>query len=189
MPRRSHHRKRGSGLRASALIAFLLLLVAGAWFWQRQAHETAIDGATSTSASTSDATGRRETVLALPPAESVRLGEATVATPAPPPVGTSPAAAALPAFLPAEARDTLQLIASGGPFPHRQDGSVFGNREGHLPKRERGFYREYTVETPGLGHRGARRIVTGGQPPSEYYYTDDHYESFRRFDVPLQVQP
>jgi len=89
----------------------------------------------------------------------------------------------LPAFLPIEAHDTLALIARGGPFPHRQDGSVFGNREGHLPARPRGYYHEYTVDTPGLDHRGARRIITGGQPPEMYYYTDDHYNSFRSFQV------
>lgn len=92
--------------------------------------------------------------------------------------------AGLPAFLPPEARATLALIAQDGPFPHPQDGSVFGNREGLLPRQPRGYYREYTVATPGLGHRGARRIVTGGKPPLEYYYTDDHYASFRRFQVP-----
>ena len=91
---------------------------------------------------------------------------------------------ALPAFLPAEAHATLALIARGGPYPHRQDDGVFGNRERHLPQKPRGYYREYTVETPGLGHRGARRIITGGQPPLEYYYTDDHYDSFRQFQVP-----
>ena len=76
------------------------------------------------------------------------------------------------------------MIARGGPYPHRQDDSVFGNRERRLPQKSRGYYREYTVETPGLGHRGARRIITGGQPPLEYYYTDDHYDSFRQFQVP-----
>lgn len=90
--------------------------------------------------------------------------------------------ASVPAFLPREARATLALIERDGPFPHPQDGGVFGNREGHLPRRERGFYREYTVETPDLRHRGARRIVTGGTPPRAYYYTDDHYDSFRRFE-------
>jgi ribonuclease T1 len=80
--------------------------------------------------------------------------------------------------LPAEARQTLALIKAGGPFPYRQDGSVFGNREGLLPKRERGYYREYTVKTPGAKDRGARRIVAGRG--AEYYYTDDHYRSFRR---------
>ncbi|MFT3757208.1 MAG: ribonuclease [Pseudoxanthomonas sp.] len=99
---------------------------------------------------------------------------------------TPQATTALPAFLPPEAHATLRLIAQGGPFPHRQDGSVFGNREKHLPQRPRGWYHEYTVATPGLNHRGARRIVTGGTPPSEYWYTDDHYESFRRFDYPAQ---
>lgn len=93
-------------------------------------------------------------------------------------------AAALPAFLPAEAHATIALIQRGGPFPHRQDGQTFGNREGLLPRQPRGWYREYTVDTPGLNHRGARRIVTGGQPPREWYYSDDHYRSFRRFDPP-----
>ncbi len=90
-------------------------------------------------------------------------------------------AAALPAFLPPEARDTLALIARGGPFPHQQDGVVFGNYEGLLPREPRGYYHEYTVETPGARTRGARRIITGGTPPAVYYYTDDHYRSFRRF--------
>ena len=94
--------------------------------------------------------------------------------------------AGLPGFLPAEARRTIALIQRGGPFPHRQDGSVFGNREQRLPQRERGYYREYTVETPGAGNRGARRIITGGKPPDAWYYTSDHYESFRSFNVPAQ---
>lgn len=82
--------------------------------------------------------------------------------------------------LPPEAHDTLRLIATGGPFPHRQDGSVFQNRENRLPRQPRGWYHEYTVRTPGSRDRGARRIVTGGEPPREYFYTDDHYRSFRR---------
>ena len=80
--------------------------------------------------------------------------------------------------LPREAQATLALIKAGGPFPYRQDGRTFGNREGLLPKRDRGYYREYTVTTPGAKDRGARRIV-GGQD-GEYYYTDDHYRTFRR---------
>ena len=91
---------------------------------------------------------------------------------------------ALPAFLPDEALATIDLIQRGGPFAHPQDGAVFGNREGHLPARPRGYYREYTVATPRLPHRGARRIVTGGRPPEVWYYTDDHYDSFRRFQMP-----
>ena len=86
-----------------------------------------------------------------------------------------------PAFLPPEARDTLALIEAGGPFPYRQDGSTFQNREHRLPEHPRGDYREYTVETPGSDDRGARRIIAGGDPPSEFFYTDDHYGSFRRF--------
>jgi guanyl-specific ribonuclease Sa len=94
--------------------------------------------------------------------------------------GTSPA---VPNFLPAEARATLDRIASGGPFTHRQDGVVFGNYENLLPQQPRGYYHEYTVETPGADTRGARRIITGGTPPDTYYYTDDHYHSFRAFKV------
>jgi len=90
----------------------------------------------------------------------------------------------LPGFLPAEARQTIALIQRGGPFPHRQDGTTFGNREQRLPQRPRGYYREYTVDTPGASNRGARRIITGGDPPQAWYYTDDHYDSFRSFTVP-----
>jgi ribonuclease T1 len=82
------------------------------------------------------------------------------------------------ATLPKEARETLALIRSGGPFPHQKDGSMFGNRESLLPKRERGYYREYTVRTPGAHDRGARRVIAGRG--GEYYYTDDHYRTFRR---------
>lgn len=80
--------------------------------------------------------------------------------------------------LPIEAHATLELIKAGGPFPYRQDGRVFGNRERLLPRKERGYYQEYTVRTPGARDRGARRIVAGRG--GEYYYTDDHYRSFRR---------
>jgi len=84
--------------------------------------------------------------------------------------------------LPAEARETLARIRNGGPFRYDKDGSVFFNREGLLPRRPRGYYTEYTVRTPGARDRGARRIVAGGDPRSsgEYYYTGDHYRSFRR---------
>ncbi len=91
------------------------------------------------------------------------------------------AVAALSA-LPAEARDTYRAIRSGGPFPYSKDGTVFGNRERLLPSQARGYYREYTVPTPGSRDRGARRIVCGGtQPaaPEACWYTDDHYASFR----------
>ncbi|WP_127168901.1 ribonuclease [Xanthomonas sp. BRIP62415] len=90
----------------------------------------------------------------------------------------------LPGFLPTEAMATIVLIQRGGPFPHPQDGSVFGNHEQHLPARPRGYYHEYTVETPGSPDRGARRIVTGGTPPQAWYYSDDHYQSFKSFQGP-----
>ena len=80
--------------------------------------------------------------------------------------------------LPPEARQTVALIKAGGPFPHAQDGKTFQNREKHLPLRERGYYREYTVNAPGAKDRGARRIVSGRG--GEFYYTEDHYRSFRR---------
>ena len=86
--------------------------------------------------------------------------------------------------LPPEAEKTLQLIKRGGPFPYERDGAVFQNRELRLPVEPRGFYREYTVPTPGSRDRGARRIVTGGEPPRVFYYTDDHYRTFRRIEVP-----
>jgi ribonuclease T1 len=79
--------------------------------------------------------------------------------------------------LPAEARQTLALIDTGGPFPYAQDGTVFGNLEHRLPGHARGYYHEYTVRTPGSHDRGARRIVTGRG--GETYYTDDHYDTFR----------
>ncbi|KLD73953.1 ribonuclease [Xanthomonas hyacinthi] len=111
---------------------------------------------------------------------------AALPAPAPAQAPATPAASAddtLPAFLPPEARASIALIQRGGPFPHRQDGSVFGNRENRLPSRPRGYYREYTVDTPGLEHRGTRRIVTGGDPPDVWYYSDDHYASFRSFSI------
>jgi len=84
------------------------------------------------------------------------------------------------ASLPAEARETLRLIDRGGPFPYPRDGTTFHNRERRLPEQSSGYYREYTVPTPGSRDRGARRIITGAQPPAVFYYTADHYETFRR---------
>ena len=89
--------------------------------------------------------------------------------------------------LPPEARVTLALIKRGGAFPYpRKDGSTFGNFEKRLPEQPRGYYREYTVPTPGSRDRGARRIVAGSgrmgnvATSGEYYYSHDHYRSFRR---------
>lgn len=193
MPRRSRRRNQGPGWGKPLLIVAVLLLVLGGWWWQRgrQADEAPV---AAPAQSTASVNGHSEQALALPPVESTAIGDATT-TPPPPRTATPPAStpaapsAALPDYLPAEAVQTLRLIGAGGPFPHRQDGSVFANREGRLPRQPRGYYHEYTVDTPGLDHRGARRIVTGGNPPAEFYYTDDHYDSFRRFEARLPVSP
>lgn len=94
----------------------------------------------------------------------------------------SSAATITVAELPEPARTTYGLIRQGGPFPYEKDGSVFGNRERTLPRATRGYYREYTVSTPGSRDRGARRIVCGGpsRAPRACYYTADHYASFRQ---------
>jgi ribonuclease T1 len=86
------------------------------------------------------------------------------------------------AALPREAQEVYALIGRGGPFHYDRDGVVFGNREGLLPERPRGYYREYTVRTPGVKSRGARRLICGGpaRTPDACFYTDDHYQSFRR---------
>lgn len=93
------------------------------------------------------------------------------------PVGNGPASADK------EINKTLTLIKQGGPFPHKQDATIFQNRERVLPKQPRGYYHEYTVRTPGTKTRGARRIVTGGTPPHEYYYTPDHYRTFHKLEA------
>jgi guanyl-specific ribonuclease Sa len=143
------------------MLAFLAVMVFMAW---RHPDTLARDDA-----------GARPTAVELPTTRRDPRAEAPVEAP-------RDAAAAGAGALPPEVHETLALIAAGGPFPFDRDGVVFGNYEHRLPHRERGWYREYTVPTPGLDHRGARRIVTGGEPPSEYWYTDDHYESFRRID-------
>lgn len=132
----------------------LALVLFAAWTWWRQPAPEAVPDTPGT-----------------PPAAVTRAPDVATRTP-------DVAAATIPR----EAFDTLRLIERGGPYPHRQDDGVFGNREGLLPPRPRGWYREYTVRTPGERDRGARRIVTGGAPPTEFFYTADHYRSFRRFD-------
>jgi ribonuclease T1 len=82
--------------------------------------------------------------------------------------------------LPPQADDTLQLIDRGGPFPYRQDGQIFQNREGVLPGEPSGYYHEYTVVTPGSPDRGARRIVTAKSGTD--YYTSNHYATFNAID-------
>ncbi|MEO8364990.1 MAG: ribonuclease [Pseudoxanthomonas sp.] len=169
MTRRSRSRNRSTA-RKPGLIALVLVVLLGGWFWQQQrTHHKPMVAAETTPAIASES-GRQSKPLPLPGPERES--------------GASARGDVLPAFLPPEAHETLRLIARGGPFPHPQDGSVFGNREKRLPSQPRGYYHEYTVDTPGLSHRGTRRIITGGQPPVVYYYTDDHYDTFRSFQVP-----
>ncbi len=134
-------------------------------------------GSDSESASSDAAPGSRDAVTAsADPAVTPDPGT----TPASPTTTEWPRYSELPTVtlgeLPPEALDTLRLIRDGGPFPYDQDGSTFQNREGLLPDYEVGFYAEYTVETPGLSHRGARRFVVGDD--GAIYWTDDHYASF-----------
>lgn len=160
----------------SALGAFLTLIVvvAGILFSQSNggARPTATvaptirAAPTATIAATTAATRPPPTATATPRAQSIAPtpndGLATVALGA----------------LPPEARQTIALIDRGGPFPYDRDGITFGNREGLLPLQSNGYYREYTVITPGSADRGERRIIAGRD--GQLYYTDDHYESFRR---------
>ena len=112
-------------------------------------------------------------------AAGLLLAFAAIATPAVAQKGPPPPPADIPvAELPPEARATIALIRKGGPYPYAKDHAVFGNREAHLPRQKQGYYREYTVKTPGERTRGARRVVTG--KGGEMFYTDDHYNTFRR---------
>jgi ribonuclease T1 len=146
------------------------LLLLGLWAWsQRDAPAPAVGAPAQPTASAHDP---------LPPGVT-----STRARP------TSSAHARYPDWLPVEALDTLALIERGGPYPHRQDGARFQNRERRLPSQPRGYYREFTVRTPGSRDRGARRIVSGGgghdgSRPVEFFYTADHYRTFRRFAPP-----
>lgn len=117
--------------------------------------------------------GRFASFLAL-----VLLALSTLCAPAGARDRSDPVSIVALAELPPEARQTVALIHRGGPFPYERDGIVFGNFERMLPSRERGYYREYTVPTPGVRSRGARRIVSGRG--GELYYSDDHYKTFRR---------
>ncbi len=154
-------------MRKSPTLVWLLLAIALVFGW-RQLQ-------TNTSASTPDSINASADVAN--PA-GVGITPAPRADPA-----SRPPSQGLPDFLPPEAGEVVSRIRRGGPFPNAQDGSVFGNYEGRLPRQPRGWYREYTVPTPGLSHRGTRRIVTGGTPPQVWYYSADHYRSFRRFDI------
>lgn len=112
-------------------------------------------------------------------AAALLLALAAIAAPAVAQKAPLPAASEITiAELPPEARATIALIHKGGPYPYAKDHAIFGNREGRLPRQKRGYYREYTVKTPGERTRGARRIIAG--KGGEMFYTDDHYNTFRR---------
>jgi ribonuclease T1 len=149
----------------------ILLAIFALWWWQGGNQDSRTEDASPASAH-APAAQSAKLLLALP-----HSGQETAS-------GTSAnKSPSLPDFLPGEAHRTIELILRGGPFPHRQDGAVFGNREKRLPRQPHGYYREYTVRTPGERDRGARRIVAGGDPPREFWYTADHYRTFRHFEV------
>lgn len=138
---------------------------------------TALDSApTSTSSTAATGPGRTTTTTSREARRTTTTGRGARST-ARPSDGRSVALSRLPN----EAADTWALVESDGPFPFDRDGVVFGNFEGHLPRRARGYYREYTVVTPGLDHRGARRLVVGED--GDVWYTDDHYETFQPVDT------
>lgn len=151
-----------------AILAFFALLLAGCG--GLVTIETATPGST---AATNAATAVAATAS---PQQSAGPTKTPRATKAPTSIDGLQTISA--SNLPPEARHTLELIDNGGPFPYRNDGIVFQNREGILPKQRSGFYHEYTVVTPGASDRGARRIITGAG--GEIYYTDDHYATFKR---------
>ena len=150
---------------------WLMLAVAALawWSWQQQAtHTPSSNGATPPPVLSAP------TVPASAPARSARAA--------------APASVAYPNFLPVEAHAVLDRIVHGQPHPYPQDGGIFGNRERRLPAQPRGYYREYTVPTPGERDRGARRLITGGAAsanamPRQFWYTADHYRSFRAFQL------
>ncbi|MEY3145193.1 MAG: hypothetical protein RL342_864 [Pseudomonadota bacterium] len=112
----------------------------------------------------------------------VLLGFLALGAQAKGPTAADPTAPIALADLPVQGVQVHALVMQGGPFAYDKDGSVFGNRERLLPSQKRGYYREYTVPTPGASNRGARRLVCGGPPktPDACFYTADHYASFRR---------
>ena len=172
-PRRPHRPSVSVGA-----ILFVLFVVMASWW---RGGEFALPGAPAAP------TGAAQVAAAVTPADAPDPSPATAQPP--PPSRSTPTAqgrAAAPqsglptialADLPDEARQTIALIEQGGPFPFERDGVTFQNRERLLPRHPQGYYREYTVITPGARDRGARRIVRGAG--GEIYYTDDHYGSFR----------
>lgn len=169
-------------------LGLLAAILAAAVLWWQQGDgaltaEEPPDTGTASSAPTAAAPSDLEPSDVAPTATApTSESPSATATATASPGGDADPASGLPLItttdLPPEAIDTLELISAGGPYPYEQDDSVFSNREGILPEQPEGYYREYTVETPGSADRGARRIVAGS--PGEYYWTEDHYASFAR---------
>lgn len=152
------------------LAAALALFITALWQQRASSHQRAESQVPAPAQPRVESQPRVEP---MPPAETpTRIDPAT---------RTESPMLAVPAKERAKVEETLRLIERGGPFPYAKDGTVFSNREGRLPSHPRGYYREYTVPTPGASNRGARRIVRG--KGGETYYTRDHYETFRRIDT------
>jgi ribonuclease T1 len=189
------HPKRRRALGAAAFLLLLLILALGACAADEAA---APDRSGVRAAPTLTRTPARQATLSSAEPTAASTHRATVTPTRTPkhkatavlrrtPVATPMVAlSGLPTIqydkLPVQARDTIELIQRGGPFPYRQDGAVFQNRERLLPSSPNGYYHEYTVKTPGSPDRGARRIIAGDK--GELYYTDNHYDSFRQVVMP-----
>lgn len=153
----------------SVVVAVAAIVAWSAFFRDSGGSSTPAAASTTTAAVAAPATGGVDTTAV----DTTDEGPSATAAPTD---GVSGLLVASVDDLPPDALDTLALIEAGGPYPYDQDDGVFANREGLLPDRFDGYYREYTVETPGSDDRGARRLIVGDD--GEVYYTDDHYESF-----------
>jgi ribonuclease T1 len=180
---------------AAALLLLLLILALGAC----AARDTAVPGRSGAQATPAlTPTPARQSTLSPVASTATPAHRATMTPVRTPAAAQTPtktrrapatptvALSGLPTIqydrLPVQARKTIELIQRDGPFPYRQDGAVFQNRERLLPARPNGYYHEYTVKTPGSPDRGARRIIAGDK--GELYYTDDHYDSFKQVVMP-----
>ena len=176
-------RRRWSQIAGSAIVLFVILAVFLINNQARQGDQpttapaaTASHTPTGTAATT--AASGAATATSSAPATATRTVTSARATATPQSAIRNPQSAIPYSQLPPEAQRTIRLIDQGGPFPYDRDGIVFGNRERLLPLQAEGYYHEYTVVTPGSSDRGARRIIAGER--GELYYTDDHYDSFKR---------
>lgn len=173
--------------RTTGVLALLLVLAVavGLWFFtggDPDGDATAVDTSTAAPLAPSQTSETSETSAGEDPEPAPTATASESAEPSRTPPPSVDPESGLPTVylldLPPEAAETVELIDRGPPYPYSKDGSTFGNYEGLLPDHERGYYQEFTVETPGSYDRGARRIVEGAE--GELYWTDDHYASFSR---------